>query len=173
MKRTIINLLVVTALLLLNFVSNANAINLLQNKSTDELLENNYDNIEGDIYVDPNIYLSDTYLPKLKRAFENIEDQQYKESMHKIILTIESKGYVDSNNLKEILIELNMFDTEVYTGMIVGSARYGSIAGGFPFLSQGPHPQQHTAHSSLRRSPLPELDWYAIMGLAVARHNIT
>lgn len=90
--------------------------------------------IEKQPYVDPNIHLTKTLLPKLKQTIKNIENQQYKEVLQKIIEKLETKGTVESNDIKKILIELNMLNTEIYSGRITCSAGYDCTLYSFPLF---------------------------------------
>jgi len=113
-------------------VSSATAVNLSHIRNIREIRENKVINNEKEVYIDPNIKLTKRYLPKLKMALDKIDKPKYKELTQKIIQTIEKKGIVRSNDLKDILIELNMENTEVYSGKINGYACCLSAAISFP-----------------------------------------
>jgi len=75
---------------------------------------------EDGIYVDPNIRLTKIVLPKFKQVLGEITDPQYKEIIQRITKIIETKRYANSNDIKNILIELGMTTTDVYRGWISG-----------------------------------------------------
>ena len=93
---------------------------------------------EDGIYVDPNIRLTKKDLPKFKQALQQIKDPQYKELTQKIIKTIENKGYADSVDIKNILIELGMADTYSFSGRIDGMDNLAGAASGLNPLKVRP-----------------------------------
>ena len=115
-------------------ISSATAININQIKNIKEKLIQKNTEIEKEIYIDPNIELTNKQLPRLKLAVEKIEKPEYKELTQKIIQTIENKGIVKSGDLKNILVELNMQNTEIYSGKIIGHGEWGCSCFGFPGL---------------------------------------
>ena len=122
------------AVVALLMVSSATAINMNKTENNNESLENKNSTNDNEIYVDPNIKLTKAQLPKLKQAYEKIEDPEYKELTLKIIQKLETQEIVKSDDLKDILIELNMQNTEIHTGKIVGSACCYSHMIGFPVI---------------------------------------
>jgi len=159
MKKKRIMMLFGVAIIALLMVSSANAININKIKNNNEALENKNSTNDNEIYVDPNIKLTKNLLPKLKQAYEKIEDPGYKELTKRIIQKIETQEIVKENDLKEILIELNMQNTEIYAGKITGSAKWASAAISIPFLilpiSQG--------STVFWLGPAPFLSWNAAM----------
>jgi len=129
-KRKIITLLL-TITISLTIITNATAINITQKQTTKN---NNKQNNKKIPYVDPKIHLTKTQLPKLKRALEKIEEPEYKQITQKIIKIIETKGIVESYDIKNILVELKMLNTEIYSGMITGGAGYDCTLHSFPLI---------------------------------------
>lgn len=113
-------------------ISSATALNITQFKNLKEKIKNQNSETEKERYIDPNIKLSKKDLPKLILIVKTIKDPKYKELTRKIILNIEKKGILNSNDLREILDELDMKNTEVFSGPIKGDARWCGYLHSFP-----------------------------------------
>jgi hypothetical protein len=91
----------------------------------------NNQNIENKSYVDPNIHLTKTNLPMLKRSFNyfrnsNFYDVEIGKVMEQIIKLIEFKGSVNSEDVENILINSDVAPIDIYTDCkIVGNACAG------------------------------------------------
>ena len=101
------------------------------------VINNQYE--ENKSYVDPNIYLDRSDLPRLKRSLDyfknsNQYDVEIGKVMEQIIKLIESKGSVISEDVENILINSNVAPIDIYTDCkIVGHARTG-VAISIPLL---------------------------------------
>ena len=80
-------------------VSSSTAINVVQTKYLKESVEiENSEEIE-EVYVDPHLHLTKRHLPILKQALVNMENNEYKEVVERIIDQLEIKGTVDSEDV--------------------------------------------------------------------------
>lgn len=77
-------------------ISSATAMNVVQSEATTTL--------KKDVYVEPNIRLTRSNLPLLKRSLNQIKDLDYKYVLQQIIKVIKEKGIADSNSIREILL---------------------------------------------------------------------
>ena len=111
---------VVVALLM---VSSATAINVVQTNKMKESFESESYDDKDDLYVDPNLHLTRNHLPILKRAIRNMEDDQYKEVVQRIIDLVERQGTVDSGDVRQIIDDTDARITRVhFSGFISGTA---------------------------------------------------
>jgi hypothetical protein len=91
----------------------------------------NNQNEENKSYVDPNIHLTRTNLPMLKRSFHYFRNSDYYDAeigkvMEQIIKLIEFKGSVNSEDVENILINNEITSININTFcMIIGHARKG------------------------------------------------
>ena len=60
----------------------------------------NQDNVN---YIDSNIKITKSLLPDLRQAYNNVNDKDYKLILGKIINLVETKGVVNSDDIKQIL----------------------------------------------------------------------
>lgn len=134
MKKKFLAIFGVMAIIIL-MISNASALNINQNQKiikSKQIYEQTKN--EKQTYIDPNIHLTKIQLPRLKKAEQQIEVSKYKKVTQEIIKKIEVKGYINSNDIKEILTDLDMAKTDVYSGKIDGSSGYHSTASGIPIM---------------------------------------
>jgi len=134
MKKKRIVLIFGAILTTLLMISSATAVNINQTQNIKVNTKNKNTENKNEMYVDPSIELTKKDLPKLKLAVERIEKPLYKEFTKEIIKTIEDKGILKSDGVKEILIELGMQNSEVHSGKIIGHAEWSSMCFGFPFI---------------------------------------
>jgi hypothetical protein len=114
-------------------VSSTTAMSTQPTKKAHKAIEENEDN---EIYVQPGVFLTKMKLPKLKEAYEKIEDPEFKLIVEKIIEKLEqgSKKVLTSKDIKNILVDLGLFNFDVYVGLVAGHAGGMSCACGFPFI---------------------------------------
>jgi hypothetical protein len=87
-------------------VSNANANYLLP-------VNNEIEN-KQETYVDPDIRLTRIHLPLLKKVVNNYKNESYNSIINEIIYEIDQKGIVDSQDVKEIIDNLNISSVKIY-----------------------------------------------------------
>lgn len=95
-------------------------------------------NVDENNYVDPNIELKKSLIPVLEYTLNNIEDVKFKEFLESIIFAIKTKGVVISEDIKEILLDLDMSSFNVCSGRVKGEAVCSDASNvrafGLPFL---------------------------------------
>jgi len=133
MKKKRIVLIFGAIILTLLMISTATAVNITQTQNIKEITKKTEDKeTKKEMYIDPNIKITKKDLLKLKVIAKTIKDQRYKELTKNIIQTIEKKGTLYSNDIRVILNDLNMLNTEVYSGPINGIAQCASLMVGIP-----------------------------------------
>jgi len=100
-------------------------------------IENKKPENKDKIYVDPDIKITKNRLPRLRKLLKKIDESDNKKIISKIIETIETKGELRADDMKNILIKLDMTDKSVYSGFVNGYACCSSVATGLPFLPGG------------------------------------
>ncbi len=95
-------------------VSSATAVNFMQSNKEMGYLENNYYEVNDEIYVDPNIYLAKAELKSLYGVINKVNDPEYKHITIEIIKVIEAKGFADSKDIKKIIENSDTGVTKVY-----------------------------------------------------------
>jgi hypothetical protein len=99
----------------------------------------NNQNIENKSYVDPNIHLTKTNLPMLKRSFSYFRNSNYYDAeigkvMEQIIKLIEFKGSVNSEDVENILINSDVAPINIHIFCKINGEGSPGIAWVFPFL---------------------------------------
>ena len=74
------------------------------------------------VYVDPNIYLTTDDLILLQYVVNQPESLEYKELINEIINVIKIKGFVNSDDLRNILPSIPETETKIFMGKIRGDA---------------------------------------------------
>ena len=94
------------------------------------------ENGDNEIYVQPGVILTKMKLPKLKDAYEKIEDQEFKLVVEKIIEKLEQESIklLTSKDIKNILVDLGLLNYDAYVGLVAGSGAGYCSAGGFPLI---------------------------------------
>lgn len=70
--------------------------------------------------IHSDICLTEEDLPRLYDAKENIDNSEQKSIIQGVINEIEDDGSADSKDIKNILVGLNLFDTHIASGKIIG-----------------------------------------------------
>jgi len=90
--------------------------------------------VQNDVYVDPKIYLTGDDLPGLREMLGETDDQETRELVEQTISVIESKGFVNSNDIKGFL-KPGSGVIGVYSGWISGvSGGWAKIPLGLKFI---------------------------------------
>lgn len=133
MRKKLCAIFLLAMFILVNCSANGIIINYSEKKIIDKITQPiDIDNLN--IYVDKNIFLTKINLQSLKRAVTQIQDQEYKKLTQKIIDELEKKGQINSYNIKNILIELGMYSTDVYFGFINTYIEGGMIIFSIPIV---------------------------------------
>jgi len=133
MKKRIVVLMVAFFLIILG---NLNCGIGITNSNENEFIveQNKTENID-DVNIDPNIRLTKSMLPRLKLAVEKIDNPIDKKLVDRIIQTLENKGVVYSEDIKNILNEINSDYKNVYWFSVVSGGSAGlSWCSSFPML---------------------------------------
>ncbi|MCJ7570736.1 MAG: hypothetical protein MUO82_02505 [Candidatus Thermoplasmatota archaeon] len=89
-----------------------------------------------EIIIDSNIYLSKKHLFAINQALNNIENKNHIRILTKIKEKILEKGFVDSNDIKLIVKDLNLAKGGIHVGYVGGFGyvyqAYGSGITCFP-----------------------------------------
>lgn len=112
-----------TVIISLLMISSATAINVLQSDTATSMKKN--------VFIDPNIFLTKDQVSKLQQAVQFIDDSKDKAIVQQIIQTLQVKGKVDSDEIKDIVCKLNIYDRSFYAGFVAAHGGAGSV-GGFP-----------------------------------------
>ncbi|MCK4364698.1 MAG: hypothetical protein KAW45_01470 [Thermoplasmatales archaeon] len=98
-----------------------------------EAVENSNIYVENsNIYVDPNICIGYNEARVLENMLCYVESVEDKALVQEIINRVEDHGFVDSEDLEFILVDLGMTGTHIYSGSFVGYASCSSMMVGFP-----------------------------------------
>jgi hypothetical protein len=71
-----------------------------------------------DVFVDSHIYIAKTKLPLLQRSLKYIENIQIKQLIQEVVAVLTTKEYVSSNDIREIIIRLDLRNLKVHTGFL-------------------------------------------------------
>jgi len=93
-----------------------------------------YQKAKQTIYVDQNVRLTRKHLERLKQVLKQEIDKKYKDILTKITNFIDIHGEINSEEIKNILIDLGINNTEVFAGKIIGKGCCTCIGSGIPFL---------------------------------------
>ena len=101
-------------LITLFMISSVTAVVTIESKETETQEE------KTEAYINPNIHLTRAQLPILRRSVKNIDNTGVKTLVQTIINTIEDKGEVNSEDLKEIQKQLGL-NYSIHSGIILSA----------------------------------------------------